>query len=42
MKIRPVQAAVLHPGAQTDRHEKDNSLFIILPARCMCRHTHTV
>jgi len=30
MKIRPVQAVVLYFGGQTDRHEEDKKLFVIL------------
>jgi len=40
MKIRPVQAVVLHFDGQTDRHEEDESLFVILWTRSKNRHTH--
>jgi len=41
MKIRPVEAVVLHSGRQTHRHEEDNPLFEILRTRCQNRNTHT-
>jgi len=41
MKLRPLQAVLLHFDRQTDSHEEDESLFVILWTRSKNRHTHT-